>query len=185
MFHRKNDEEKDKFSVKVFDDIEVLVYKDARLLIPESLQARAVQWYYHYLQHPGKTGLEETMSSVMYWKSMRQTIRKYVHKCDTCQRSKRKQRQYGKLPPKVAVVIPWKNVCADLIGPYTICGKDGTVLDFMCLTMIDPATGWFEIIELPCHTVLKKTKEGKMTVEVIFDKSSHQVARLFNKQWLS
>ena len=51
--------------------------------------------------------------------------------------------------------------------------------------MIDPATGWFEIIELPCDTVLKKTKEGTMTEEVIFDKSSHQVARLFNKQWLS
>ena len=37
----------------------------------------------------------------------------------------------------------------DLIGPYTIKAKDNTILDFMCLTMIDPATGWFEIVELP------------------------------------
>ena len=28
-------------------------------------------------------------------------------------------------------------------------------------------------------------RQGKMTEEVIFDESSHQVARLFNKQWLS
>ncbi len=37
----------------------------------------------------------------------------------------------------------------DLIGPYTLKGKDVTEIDFMCLTMIDPASSWFEIAELP------------------------------------
>ena len=37
----------------------------------------------------------------------------------------------------------------NLIGPYTLKGKDKTEIDFMCLTMIDPATSWLEIIELP------------------------------------
>ena len=37
----------------------------------------------------------------------------------------------------------------DLIGPYTLKGKDGTQIDFMCVTMIDPATSWFEIVEVP------------------------------------
>ena len=36
----------------------------------------------------------------------------------------------------------------DLIGPYTLKGKDKTVIDFTCITMIDPATSWFEIAEL-------------------------------------
>ena len=36
----------------------------------------------------------------------------------------------------------------DLVGPYTLKGKDGTEIDFMCLTMIDPASSWFEIVEL-------------------------------------
>ena len=36
----------------------------------------------------------------------------------------------------------------DLIGPYTLKGKDRTQIDFMCITMIDPATSWFEIVEL-------------------------------------
>ena len=37
----------------------------------------------------------------------------------------------------------------DLIGPYTLKGKDGTQIGFMCVTMIDPATSWFEVVELP------------------------------------
>ena len=36
----------------------------------------------------------------------------------------------------------------DLIGPYTLKSKDGTQIDFMCVTMIDPATSWFEIMEM-------------------------------------
>ena len=36
----------------------------------------------------------------------------------------------------------------DLIGLYTLKGKDGTQIDFMCIAVIDPATSWFEIVEL-------------------------------------
>jgi len=59
---------------------------------------------------------------------------------------KKRTRQYGKLPTKLAEAVPWRSVCMDLIGPYTIKARDNSVLDFMCLTMIDPASGWFEII---------------------------------------
>ena len=40
----------------------------------------------------------------------------------------------------------------DLIGLYMLRGKDGTEIDFMCLMMIDPASSWFEIVELPVIT---------------------------------
>jgi len=33
------------------------------------------------------------------------------------------------------------------IGPYTLKGKDETIIDFMFITRIDPATSWFEITE--------------------------------------
>ena len=36
----------------------------------------------------------------------------------------------------------------DLIGPYTLKGKDGPEIDFMCVTMIDQATSWIEIVNL-------------------------------------
>ena len=41
------------------------------------------------------------------------------------------------------------SVCVDLIGPYTLKGKDKIEIDFMCLTKIDPATSWLKIVELP------------------------------------
>ena len=37
----------------------------------------------------------------------------------------------------------------ELIGPYMIQAKEGTMLDVMYVTMLGPATGWFEIVELP------------------------------------
>ena len=74
-------------------------------------------------------------------------------------------------------------VCVDLIGTCTVKAKDGTKLDFMCLTMIDPATSWFEITELP-HSDVKYTREGKELIAVI-GKTSTCIARLFNKRWLA
>ena len=90
----------------------------------------------------------------MYWKHMRQDIERHVQTCKKYQLGKKCKIQYGKLPVKKAVTTPWRCVNVDLIGPYTIHGKDGTVLDFMCLTMIDPATSWFEIVELPMNSML-------------------------------
>ena len=117
----------------------------------------------------------------MYWPGMRYRIRKHVKSCDRCQKGKRRKRKYGKIPPKIAKTVPWRTVCVDLIGPYTIKAKDGTILNFMCLTMIDPATGWFEIVELlniDC-TYVRDNKEE--IVEVMIDKSSACVSQLFNK----
>ena len=88
------------------------------------------------------------------------------------------------MPSKIAITVPWQCVCVDLIGPYTLKGKDGSCLDFMCLTMIDPATSWFEMIELPLGSV-KYSKKGKEITEVVIDKTSTQISKLFNKQWLS
>ena len=59
----------------------------------------------------------------------------------------------GHVLPKIAQVIPWNHVCVDLVGPYIIKTKDKTIKDFMCLTMLDPVTSWFEILELPNKTI--------------------------------
>ena len=49
----------------------------------------------------------------------------------------------------MVIMTPWEALCINLIGPYTIKGKDRTEIDFMCLTMIDPASSWFEMVEFP------------------------------------
>ena len=175
-----------RISLKVMDDQDILVYDNVRMVIPGAeMQTRVLTWYHHYLQHPGENRLEETLTAVMWWPGMRAHIRKFVKSCDRCQKGKRRKRKYGKMPAKIAEVTPWRTVCVDLIGPYTIKAKDGTILDFMCLTMIDPATGWFEIIELPNTDIMYVRDRKEEIVEVIIDKSSAAVSQLFNKSWLS
>ena len=137
-----------RISLKVIDDTKV--YDNYRLVIPGAdLQSQAVQWYHHYLQHPGHSWLEETLSTVMWWPNMQDHIRVHVKRCKRCQLGKKCTRKYGKLPPKIAETTSWHCVCCDLIGPYTLKGEDGSIFDFMWLTMIDPTTWWFEVVELP------------------------------------
>ncbi len=69
-------------------------------------------------------------------------------KCQTCQKTKRSTKKYGHLPPKEAETQPWDKLCVDLIGPYTIKRKGKKNLTLWCVTMIDPATGWFEMREI-------------------------------------
>ncbi len=57
----------------------------------------------------------------------------------------------------------------------------------MALTMINPATSWFEVVELPLIRQLKTvTVDGKEStiVEEIFDKTSERIAWVVNKTWL-
>ena len=92
------------------------------------------------------------------------------------------------LPAKLVTSTPWECLCVDLIGPYVIKGKDGSQIDFMALTMIDPASSLFEIVELPLVRRLRMTNvNGKelLQSEDIFDKSSDRVEKLVNKTWYS
>jgi hypothetical protein len=77
--------------------------------------------------------------------------------------------------------IPWECLCVDLIGPYTLKGKDGLQIDFMALTMIDPASSWFKIAELPVvERLCQQTVNGKelLIADEIFDKTSERIAKL-------
>ncbi len=42
-------------SLKVVDETDIIIYKDKRLVIPDSMRHQVVQWYHHYLMHPGHT----------------------------------------------------------------------------------------------------------------------------------
>jgi hypothetical protein len=48
--------------------------------------------------------------------------------------------KYGKLPAKLAITTPWEALCVNLIGPYTLKSIDKIDIDFMCITMIYPAS---------------------------------------------
>jgi hypothetical protein len=100
---------------------------------------------------------------------------------------------YGHVPPKLVIMTPWRAICVDLVGLYALKGKDGSSIDFMHLTMINPTTSWFKIVELPTVRVMvpKAGKDKKATCfdytkdEEIFDKTSAQISNLVYKCWFS
>jgi hypothetical protein len=130
---------------------------------------------------------------MVYWKGMRTTIRRYIKSCRSCQVNKRHSLRYGHVPPKLVITTPWRALCVDLVGPYTLKGKDGSSIDFMCHTLIDPATSWLKIVELATVRVMvPKVGKGKKatcldyTKDVeIFDKTSAQISNLVDKCWFS
>ena len=84
---------------KVINDVEVQTYKD-KIYIPISLQEKVLNWYHHYLQHPGASRMERTLGSVVYWPGMSKDIHRLCTTCKLCQLAKRTKGKYGKLPPK-------------------------------------------------------------------------------------
>ena len=90
--------------------------------------------------------------------------------------NKRHSQKYGHVPTKLVITTHWEALCVDLIGPYTLHGKDCSSIDFMCLTMIDPATSWFEVVKLP--KLQRETSGSKVTnnntkeADMTFDKST-------------
>ena len=124
----------------------------------------------------------------MHWTNMRKTVRSHVKTCRSCQINKKQSTKYGKLPTKLVVTVPWEALCVDLIGPYTLRGKDGTEIDFMCLTMIDPASSWFEVVELPVveyATTGKSARDATKEKDAYFNKSSAMISTLVDKTWFS
>ena len=85
--------------------------------------------------------------------------------------------------------MPWRTVHTDLIGPYSITAKqiqpEGKIkeveLKLTAMTMVDPATGWFEIAEVPYYNI----DDVKYDKEDYLDKSSARISRIFNHTWLS
>ena len=71
-----------------------------------------------------------------------------------------------------------------------------TQIDFMCVTMMDPAASWFKMVELPVSQLpelnipmgtkgLKGTYTCKQHKKPYFDKTLVTVAMLINRTWFS
>jgi hypothetical protein len=50
-----------------------------------------------------------------------------------------------------------------------------------CMTFIDPATGWFEITQVPYYDL----DQVKVQNQEYIDKTSARISQLFNNTWLS
>ena len=146
------------------DGSTVLLYKD-KILIPVSLRKNVLQWYHEMLRHPGIERTEQTIRQHLIWPGLSADVATHVAACVQCQRCKKARKKYGHLPPKTFKDDPWDTVCIDQIGPYTVINQHGRELTLNAMTMCDPATGWFEIVEVK-------------------DKKAITAAHVFDQVWL-
>ena len=176
------------YSVNDIDKVS-LILKDSKIYIPTSMRETTLNWYHHYLNHPGGDRLGNTIKQVCYWKGLSNQAKQFVKACKICQQHKRK-RKYGHEPAKtIEELVPWRTVHIDLIGPYSITAKQtqpgGEIkeveLKLTAMTMVDPATGWFEMVEVPYYNAEDVINNENNYI----DKSSARISRLFNQTWLS
>jgi transposase InsO family protein len=171
-----------------------LICRNEKIIIPKTLQRRVVTWYHDILCHSGETRTEQTLRQQFWWPNLRNDVHDVCSKCDTCQRTKRTTQKYGKLPPKEAEADPWEILCVDLIGPYTIKRRGKKNLTLWCVTMIDPATGWFEMREIPNKEALTVANLVEQTWftrypwpnQIIFDRGKEfmgEFARMVEKDY--
>ena len=84
----------------------------------------------------------------LYCPGNRNVVWKEITNCDTCQFTKKTKIKYSKLPAKEAEEIPWNKLCVNIIGPCVIIIKlHKEKLNLKAVTMIDPVTGWFKIMQ--------------------------------------
>ena len=100
-----------------------LICRNNKICLPAALQKKTVDWYHEMLCHPGDTRTEHTLRQHFDWRGLRTTVHDMCKKWPTCQRAKKINQKYGKLPPKQAETNPWDTLCVDLIGLYTIPWK--------------------------------------------------------------
>ena len=147
---KKVKESQQQYGTLTVEGVELITFNN-RIVVPKTLQGRIVAWYHEYLVHPGMDRQTKTMAQTLYWRGMEADVGRYVRTCHKCQLCKKtSSKKHGLLPEKEAEpAIPWNRVNLDMIGPLKCHQPDGTVLELRALTMIDPATGWFEVVDVP------------------------------------
>ena len=151
-----------------FGSIKLWCSPVGKICVPPALQQPMVDWYHQMLQHPGEQRMYETLAMNFLWPGMRPQVIDCCRRCEHCQKQKRQRKQYGKIPYIDSIEsTPWKVVAVDLIGPWKIprskeewigrrrrnagkpIEKQEPEPTLLCLTIIDLATRWIEIVRIP------------------------------------
>ena len=116
--------------------------REDEIVILSILQSYVLHWYHTYLLHPVINRTKSTIQQRLYWPGIRYTVRKKVTNCDNCQRTKKPNIKYGKLPAKEADGIQCNKLCVYLKGTCVIKikGKKEN-LNIKSITMIYPVIG--------------------------------------------
>ena len=104
--------------------MKILVNKNNKTLVPESLQQHAMEWHHANSMHPGLICTESTARQHLHWKMSREDMQKHILRCNACQQLKKRQTKCGLSPEKEAETMPWEQLCMDAVGAYEIKRKN-------------------------------------------------------------
>jgi len=91
------------------------------------------------------------------WIGLRSACEHPCKRCENCAASKKRDQHFGLLPPAskpTPEIIPWHTPCIHLVGPYKFRDKKKpeTHIELHCVTVMDPAIGHFETVEIGQQT---------------------------------
>jgi hypothetical protein len=142
----QKDDKSKRYYVKKVEGVS-LIHFEGKIFVPKPLRDRIIAWYHNYLVHPGKTRMEATIRQIFTWPGLKPQVEEWCRTCHRCQVFKKQRKKYGHLPAKKAETKPWSRVNVDFIGPYPV-RTPKKIYELRAMTMIDPATGWFEIARI-------------------------------------
>ena len=92
-----------------------LIHFAKKIYVPKTLRKRTLEWYHHYLCHPGGDRLATTLTQVCIWRGIVNQARAHCKHCSMCQKYKKRSTKYGHLPPKeVESLDPWNTVLCNI-----------------------------------------------------------------------
>jgi len=151
------------------DHAHELITKNDKICVPKDLQKKCAEWHHLTLMHRGEKRLELTTAQRCTWIGLSAACISACKRCANCAVCKKRDKKCGLLPPKpTPEIIPWRTLCTDLVGSCKFGNKKQpeTHIKFHCMTMIDPATGFFNTVDI-----------GQMSADV--------TANWLEIQWLS
>ena len=101
-----------------------LITCENKIFITSIIQIYVLHLYHLHLLHPVKYRTEAIILQHFYWPVIRNAVRKELTNCDTYKRTKRPNKNYGKLSAKEDEEIPRNKLCVYIIGPYVIIRKE-------------------------------------------------------------
>eukprot|EP00957_Ditylum_brightwellii_P014316 1077663-Ditylum_brightwellii.AAC.1 len=153
MFLEAIKKSKAEYDIKIYqgaDKNRSLICQEGKTTITLLLQKGVLDWYHTALCHPGAKHTELTIHQHFKLKKLPDGIRTLCHRCLICHRTKQQYTKHGCLLEKQPNKQPWETLCVDLIGLYHISQGTGStkiMIVLYCVTMVDPATCWFDIEE--------------------------------------
>ena len=145
---------KDKRALKLFEDVDGVLYKVAhaddastggvdlmRVACPKKL--RPIVMHNHHTSiyggHVNSTAMYKEIAQTYYWPSMQQDIQQYVSNCEFCQLGKGTKPHRHGLALGHRFTEPGTHLCLDLVGPIDMDSPGGQVKN-MVLVAFDPST---------------------------------------------